>query len=59
MGDHWDSQFETMPWKDLRAYWLEKMTSLMDHVTANSEFYRDHLKGFPERLPSIFLPKCL
>ena len=52
MGDHWDSKFETMPWADMSAYWLEKMKSLVEHVTENSEFYRNHLKDFAA--PSSF-----
>ncbi len=44
MGDHWDSSFDAMPWEDLQGYWLENMKALVDRVTANSEFYRNHLK---------------
>ncbi len=44
MGDYWDPKFDTMPWGEIHGYWLEKMKGLVGYVTANSEFYRNHLK---------------
>jgi phenylacetate-CoA ligase/benzoylacetate-CoA ligase len=45
MGDYWDSTFDTMPWRNVGRYWLEKMGELIDYVKANSDFYSDHLKN--------------
>ncbi|MFH0957380.1 MAG: phenylacetate--CoA ligase family protein [Pseudomonadota bacterium] len=47
MGNYWNPEFDTMPWKSLQDYWLEKMRALVTHVTSNSEFYRNHLKNLP------------
>jgi len=43
MGDYWDEQFETMPWKDLHKYWLDKFNQLLSYVKSNSDFYEKHL----------------
>ncbi|MBA4391968.1 MAG: hypothetical protein C0407_00280 [Desulfobacca sp.] len=44
MGDYWNQHFETMPWKDLYQYWLDKLNHLLPYVKANSAFYNRHLE---------------
>jgi phenylacetate-CoA ligase/benzoylacetate-CoA ligase len=44
MSDYWNQQFETMPWGDLHAYWLDKFNHLLTYVKANSAFYEKHLE---------------
>lgn len=44
MGDYWNQEFETMPWNDLRGYWLEKCNLLLPYVKSNSDFYRKYLE---------------
>lgn len=44
MSEYWNPEFETMPWKDLHAYWLDKFNSLLSNVKSSPGFYQRHLQ---------------
>ncbi len=45
MSEHWNREFETMPWEDLQKYWLRSLNSLIEDLKTRSEFYKERLKG--------------
>ncbi|MCR4419201.1 MAG: phenylacetate--CoA ligase family protein [Clostridia bacterium] len=58
MPQYWDAQFETMPWREVEAYWRQELRRQIDYVRSANEFYRRRLKdGHPELSDIPFLTK--
>ena len=53
MGDYWDSQFRNHALGGTACLLVRKDDGPCGYVTANSEFYRNHLKNFTESMSSF------